>query len=416
MRWLHGFPLVVAATAVAGAAGYLITWWVAREIGLVAYPVFAVFWAFMYVLIGSLAGIQQELTRATLPNGHHLSGGHNHHARNFALVAAGVVAVLVIGTAPVWVDVAFPSVGWALVWPLAVGAGSWVLVATIAGSFYGTSQWTPIAAMVVLDPVLRLIALVIALSLTHDVVVLGWLVALPVPTVIAVLWPMLRPRLRRVPEIDVGLARLTWNVMRTVIAAAALSLMVSGLPLLFRISTRGHTAQLGLVILTVTLTRAPLIVTVMSLQSFLIVRFRDRTGSLLRAVLALFGIVGAAAVVLAVLGSLVGPAVFGWLFPNDPRPQGGLIAVLVGSSALVAGLCITAAATLAKSKHLAYSIGWVLAASVTVFALYLPLALTSRVVVALVAGPVCGLVVHFFALAAGRRTLVPSVTEDVREE
>ena len=267
MRRLHGFSFIVAATAVAGVAGYVITWWVAREIGLVAYPVFAVFWAFMYVLIGSLSGIQQEVTRATQPAPAPQAGGHNHHARNFALIAALVVAAVIVGSAFLWVSPVFPLSGWALVCPLAVGAASWVFVATILGSLYGTSQWLPIATIVVLDPMIRLAALVVGLSFTHDLAVLGWLVALPVPATIILLSPLLRRRLARVPETDVGIGRLTWNVIRTVVAAAALSLMVSGLPLLLRISTHGQSVELGLLILTITLTRAPLIVTVMSLQA-----------------------------------------------------------------------------------------------------------------------------------------------------
>jgi O-antigen/teichoic acid export membrane protein len=402
MRRLHGFSFIVAATAVAGAAGYVITWLVAREIGLVDYPVFAVFWAFMYVLIGSLSGIQQEITRATQPEPAPRAGGHNHHARNFALIAALVVAAAIVGSAFLWVGSVFPHSGWTLVWPLAVGAASWVFVATILGSLYGTSQWLPIATIVVLDPMIRLAALVVGLNFTHDLAVLGWLVALPVPATIVLLSPMLKRRLARVPETDVGIGRLTWNVTRTVLAAAALSLMVSGLPLLLRISTQGQSVELGLLILTITLTRAPLIVTVMSLQSFLIVRFRDHASSMWRTLFVVLGLLLAVAVVFAALGWAFGPPIFGWLFPKDPLPAGWLIATLVGSSAMVAAMCITAAAALASSEHFVYSLGWVVAAVVTVASLFVPLPLTPRAVLALFAGPASGLVIHGIGMALVR--------------
>jgi hypothetical protein len=398
------FSTVIIATAIAGVAGYLITWWVARQIGLAAYPAFAVFWAFLYLLIGSLSGVQQEITRATRPYGHPAAAPiHNHHARNFAFTAAFVVAVAIIGSAPLWVGRVFPADQWQLVWPLAVAAGSWVFVAVIIGCLYGTSQWSALAWVIVVDPTLRLLGLVVALGFTHSLVVLAWAVALPVPATIIILWPMLRSRLASVPDTDVSYGRLAWNAARIVLAAAALSLIVSGFPLVLGVTTRGQSTQLGLLILVITLARAPLIVTVMSLQSFLIVRFRDHATSIWRTFFAIQGYLVVVAVVLAALGWFVGPPAFALIFPHDPRPAGWLVAVLVGSSALVAAMCVSAAAALSRSQHVTYSLGWVVAALVTVGALMSPLDLVSRAVLALIAGPCAGLLVHAAGLIFSRR-------------
>jgi hypothetical protein len=206
-----------------------------------------------------------------------------------------------------------------------------------------------------------------------------------------------------VPETDVGFGALVWNVARTVFAAAALSLMVSGFPLALGVTTAGQAAQVGLLILLITLTRAPLIVTVMSLQSFLIVRFRDHAATMWRTFFTLISLLFAGAVVLAALAWLLGPPVFSALFPKDPRPDGALLAVLVGSSALVAAMCISAAAALSRSEHLLYSVGWIVAAVVTVLGLLVPLPLVPRAIVALVAGPTAGLLVHAIGIAASRR-------------
>jgi O-antigen/teichoic acid export membrane protein len=403
MRRLHGFAIVVAGTAVAGVAGYLITWWVARQIGLGEYREFAVFWAFVYLLIGALSGIQQEVTRATRP---HPSTApavpHARTVRNFAITAAIVVAAVVCATSPLWVGRVFPTEGYALVWPLAVAASSWVFFSVVAGSLYGTSQWTPLASIIVLDPVLRLLALVVALMFSHDLVLVAWMVAFPVPATLILLSPLLRRRLATVPDPDVGYGQLAWNVTRTVLAAAALSLIVSGFPLVLGVTTHGQSSALGLLILAITLTRAPLIVTVMSLQSFLIVRFRDHSSTMWRTFLSIQGVLVAAAAILAALGWWLGPSVFGLLFPHDPRPAGWLLAVLVGSSALVAALCVSAAAVLARAEHLVYSLGWVVAAVVTVVALLTPFDLISRTVLALVAGPLAGLIVHAIGLISLR--------------
>lgn len=405
-----GVSLIVGATAIAGVAGYVITWWVARRIGFASYAVFAIFWAFLYLVVGSLAGIQQEVTRATRPVAPG-STAPDHRARNFGIVAAAIVFALVVATAPLWVIAVFPRSGWGLVWPLAVGAASYVLVAVLSGMLYGTSRWLPLAWMIVIDPVLRLVALTVVLLYTTEIIALAWVVVLPLPLMLVVVIAVIRRQVFGRSSIDVGYRRLTWNVLRIVIAAAGLSLMVSGFPLIFGITTRHDpAATVGLLILTITLTRAPLIVTVLALQSLLIVRFRDHTRTFWRTFFALQGLLMALSVVLAALGWLVGPAVFGLLFGSEAVPEGWFIAVLVASSALVAGMSVTASAVLSRSQHFVYSLGWVVAAAITVLSLMTPLDLIARTVLALIAGPLAGLVVHSVGLAKSewaRRAIIP---------
>ena len=68
--------------------------------------------------------------------------------------------------------------------------------------------------------------------------------------------------------------------------------------------------------------------------------------------------------------------------------------MLVASSALVAALCVTAAAVLAAGRHDVYVVAWVLAAVVTILVMVAPLDFLLRVDVALIAGPLAGLAVH----------------------
>jgi hypothetical protein len=147
-----------------------------------------------------------------------------------------------------------------------------------------------------------------------------------------------------------------------------------------------------------------LIVIAMSLQSYFIVTFRDDAEHFWRQFLRLQALIVGAGIVLALAGWLLGPWVFGLLFPGSLRPDGSFIAVLVLSSALVGSLCVSAPAVLARSQHFVYSAGWVVAAMVTVVALTLPLDFTTRTLLALLSGPVAGLIVHASYLAvAGRR-------------
>lgn len=391
---ISGFAIILIATAIAGIASYAVTILVPNRIGLEGYALFAVFWSFIYLLVGALGGIQQEVTRATM-----LAVGesrrHASRARSFGLLAGGIVFVVIVGTAPLWVGSVFPDNGWDLVWPLAVGASSYVMVAVLAGSLYGVAAWVPLALMITLDAVLRLIALSLTLAFTSDIVVLAWAVAVPFPLALGILWPFTRHSIVGKTELDVGYRDLTWNVARTVVAAAATAVMVSGFPLLLGLTSHSEAkATLGMFIVTITLTRAPLIVVALSLQSYFVVHFRDNAEHFWRQLLGLLGIVLAGGALLAVAGWFLGPPVYHFLFPNKLEPDAALFAILVGSSALVAALCVSAPAVLARSQHFVYTAGWVAAAIVTIISLLLPLDFASRTIGALIAGPVVGLLVH----------------------
>jgi hypothetical protein len=394
------FELILVATVIAGIASYGVTIIVPGRIGLAAYSVFAVFWAALYLVVGALSGVQQEITRGT----HRVAVGSDPQAnrsRNLALVAAAVVFVVVIASSPLWAEAVFPSAGYALVWPLAVGTASYVLVAVAAGSLYGLAGWLSAALMISVDAVLRLVAILVVLAFTHDLVALAWAVVLPFPIALAVLWPVIRRSVVGHAQLDVGYRAVTWNVLRTVVAAASTGVMVSGFPLLLGItSPREPAALLGLFVLAITLTRAPLIVVAMSLQSYFTVTFRDAGPAFWRQFVKLLGLIAAAGGGLAILGC---PAVFAFLFPGRLVPEGLFIAGLVISSAMVGAMCVSAPAVLARSQHFVYSLGWVVGAFATIGALLLPLDFTARTMTALFAGPTLGLFVHLGYLIVARR-------------
>ena len=397
-----GLSLILIATAIAGVSSYAIQWIVPRAIGFADYATFAVFWATLYLVIGSLFGMQQEVTRATQPVATDATPAVNR-ARNFGLAAAAVTFALVLATSPLWTAAVFPGYGWSLAIPLAAGAASYAMVAVLGGSLFGLEQWGAAAALLLVDALLRVAGILIVLAFSHDLVALAWAAVAPFPLSIVVLWPFIRSRVVGRAQLDVGYRALTWNVGRTITAAVATSLMVSGFPLLYGIAASDFSDELvGMVILAATLVRAPLIVVTMALQGYLLVQFKNAPEGTARLLARLLGLVLVAGLILAALGWLVGPAVFGWLFPGEPVPGEWFIAALVLSSALVAGMCVTAAAVLARSRHHLYTAGWVTGAVVTIAALFLPLDLEALAIAALLAGPVAGLGVQLVGLAARR--------------
>jgi hypothetical protein len=404
-RAVSGFTLILGATAIAGVASYAVALLVPGVIGLADYKTFSIFWSSIYLVVGALSGIQQEVTRAT---GHRDTGSATRSggsARNFAGLAAVAVFVAVVGSAPLWQAAVFPLFGWSLVWPLAVGAASYVAVAVLCGSLYGITRWVPLASLMTADALLRLVGILVVLAFTRDIVTLAWAVALPFPGAIVLLWLFIRRSIVGKSQLDVGYAALTRNVLGTTLAAASTGIMVSGFPLILGLTSPDEPdALLGLYILCITVTRAPLIVVAMSLQSYFIVTFRDAETGFWRSFLRLEGAVLAAGVVLAAAAWAVGPWVYSLLYPGRLAPDGGFLAVLVLSSALVGAMCISAPAVLARSKHSVFVIGWGVAAVVTVLALLLPVDLATRTFTSLLAGPVAGLAVHaVYLVVVGRR-------------
>jgi O-antigen/teichoic acid export membrane protein len=395
----NGAVLILGATVVAGVSGYLVTWVVYRGVGPAQYALFAVFWATLYLVVGGLSGIQQEITRASrrIEVG---TRARASRARTFGIVAAALVALVVVASAPLWQGRVFPDAGWALVWPLAVGASSYVLVATLSGSLYGVGQWRSLGLMIATDGLLRILLVGVALVFTHDVVTLAWLVALPFPLAILLLWPVIRGGFVGRSDLDVGYRALTWNVARTVLASISTAVLVSGFPLVLGLfGTDVKAILLGELIFTITLTRAPLIIGVLALQSLLLVRFRDG-GSRRATWLTVMGIVAVGVVVLGALGWGFGEPVLGWISGHAVQLDGAFIAVLVVSSGLVAALTVSGAAILAAGHHLPYVISWGVAALATIACMALPGDFLTRVGAALLIGPLTGLAVDAVWLAS----------------
>jgi len=403
-RRVSGFVLILAATAVAGVASYAAQTLVYGGIDAADYATFAAFWSFIYLVVSALGGIQQEVTRGTREQAPDATPQVNR-ARNFGLAASAVVFIAIVVSAPIWVSTAFPDSGWAMVWPLAVGTASFVMVAVLCGSLYGISQWGALAALMSADAVLRLIALVIVVVVGGDTLALAWAIALPFPAAVVLLWPFIRRSLVGRTQLDVGYRAVTWNVARTMVAAVSTGIMVSGFPLLLQLTSASEPKSLvGLYVFCITLARAPLIVVAMSLQSYFIVMFRNAGSGFWRPFLRLQGVMFAGGIALAGLAWWLGPPVYDLFYPDKQVPDGSFLAVLVLSSALVGSLCLAAPAVLARSEHVVYAAGWGASAVVTVAMLLLPLDFGVRTVLSLLVGPVAGLVVYGWYLLRAHRS------------
>ena len=399
----RGATLILAATAVAGGSGYIANAVVGATSRAAEYAVFGVFWSALYLVIAALSGVQQEVARASRPV---RTGEPSEGVRRFTLLAVLAAGTAVAASSPLWLA-AIDGVG-GFVWllPILIGATGYVVVTVISGVLYGLQLWVPIALFSTVDGVLRLILVLVAVALGGDPVLLAWAVVLPFPLTPLLLWLLVRRRVVGRFVLDVGLGELARNSLRSVGATIATGVMISGFPLVLAlVAPTSPAAELGAVVLAINLVRAPLVIVVLSLQSYFVVRFRTLGRDAMSLFVRVVAVIAAATVLVSLVVLLVGP----WAV-QTVWPQYGLSASLLVGLVLASGvlgvLCLSGPLTLAAGLHSAFFAGWVVAATGTVLLLLLPLALDERVLLSLIVAPVLGIAVHLIAVVLQRRSAV----------
>jgi O-antigen/teichoic acid export membrane protein len=174
---------------------------------------------------------------------------------------------------------------------------------------------------------------------------------------------------------------------------------------LLKLTSNDLGAQGGVIILAVTLTRAPLLVPLTAMQGNLIVHFVDERTDRLRALVVPAAIIGGIGAVGVLAAGIVGPWLLRVAFGPQYDANSALLAWLTGAAVAIAMLTLTGAAAVAAALHRAYSLGWVGATVASGLLLLLPLPLETRTVVGLLCGPLVGIGVHLLALRrAGHST------------
>nr|WP_157516837.1 hypothetical protein [Mycobacterium sp. MS1601] len=390
---------VGVATAVTAVCGYLVLYLAARDLDPAGFSVFAVFWGAFGLVSGAAFGLLQQTTREvrlaaastsdTLPR--------THPMRVAAAVGAAAAAALA-GSAALWAPHVFTDARLLSVILLALGLAGVCLHATLLGSLAGVNQWSHYGALMATDAVLR-VAVAVA------TVVVGWgLVGFLFATVAGagswLLMLALSPTARAAARLVARESPRSFlrGAAHAVAATGASAILVMGFPVLLQATSGGNLgAAGGVVILAVTLTRAPLLVPLTAMQGNMIAYFVDH-GRELRALARPGALVAALGVVAVLLAGLVGPWLMQVGFGAAYTVDGSLLAWLTAGAVAIALLTVTGAAAVAAALHRAYSLGWVSATVMSALLLTLPLPLETRTVVALLCGPVVGIGVHVVAL------------------
>ncbi|KQZ82071.1 hypothetical protein ASD56_14370 [Microbacterium sp. Root166] len=392
-----GLRAILVATVVAGALGYAIQLLApALLTDDAAYVAFSVYWSTLYLCVAALSGVQQEVTRAARPV---VDEPPTPVLRQFTLIAIGVVLAAVAVLALLFGNEILPDSTVALAVCLAIGVVGYLMVAVLSGVLYGLRLWLAVAWLTIVDAGIRAVLVVIALALGLAPEWIALAVSVPFGLAFLAVWLRTRPTVVGAFRLDVRLRRLIAHTLGTVVAAASMGAMLSGLPMFLGLTAhRSETAVLAGLILAVTLTRAPIVVPLLALQSYFISIFREGGRGMLRRILLALATAAGGVLLLSVAAWFIGPFVIGLVSSGRFEISSAMMAVITASAGLVALMCITGPALVSQSRHVPYAAGWLVAALLTVGFLLLPLPMEARLTAALLVPPAIGLVTHLIEL------------------
>lgn len=379
---------------------------------------FLMFWSALFLVYGIIGSLQQEVTRAV---GNARLRDISNGAR-VVTVAVGfgvVLAVLTALSSPLWAPdkmKSAPLIGITLI------AGSVIFYAvqpSMTGSAAAQKSWYLFAGLSGGEALWRLAAMAIAAFFWGSVVSLeaAAVSAVFVWVISAFLFKDARRALRA--RADVGVRRLSRNILLAMGSSIAYSVLVVGFPLFLESSTRDQTSEyakttVAVLVLMISICRSPIMMPLQAFQGVAIAAFLKQQHRPIAALIkpsALFVAVGAVG---AVLAAWIGPWLFALIYsPNSDMKRavygdivnGWILGLLTFASAILALIVLTGTASLALNAHRVYVLGWAVAAIVSIALLFiLPFDVITRALISLYVGPLMGFIVHLAGIRSVARS------------
>ena len=376
----------------------------ARYLSLADNARFSLFWSVMFLAFGIVSGLAVETTRSTTAaNSSKQSTSQKSSVSVLIIMVCSVGSVLVVlgGTLPAW-HLAIPAFsdrdGWLVCLAIVIGAVGYAGQSVLVGALSGREAWSVYAAITFTEASVRMALLILAAVFGGGVIEFAfatvfaeyaWIVFL-------VLSPTVRASLKQ--RTDVPAEKFARRVGGAILGLGASSILLVGFPWLIGLTTP-EVIVLGAapLMLAISLTRAPLMVPISALYNVAVSYFTKRQQGMLH----MLRFVLLALLIAGVLGGALAWAIGPWLLslvrPDYELPGMTLAGLMLGA-ACIAMVTITGIICQSNAKYAHYLIGWLVAVAVAVGLLTTPFGLTTRTILALIVGPLCGMSVHLFFL------------------
>ncbi|MCS5734910.1 hypothetical protein [Herbiconiux daphne] len=408
----RSFVGVGAASLVSAAVGFAVIIIVPNVLDKPEATLFLTFWAFLFAWFGILGGLSSETTRAVHASDRSPVAASERREPRMLPVGLGVgvaLGVLLWATSFWWAPVLLHEYAY-LALPLSAAIALYSGHATIVGILGGRLQWPTYVRLVIGDSVLRIVLVVVVAVVAASVA--GFAVAASASTVAWLIGLLFSPTLRSAARAraDNRLPEFLKRVGHASLASGSSAVLVVGFPVVLSLTTSPEAYLLATPLLAaITLTRAPLLIPLNAYQGVAIAHFVNNRSAGIRTLVPVVRLLALVAVVGAVLGWLLGPWLLTVFYGPTYVVAPATIAGLVIAAGMLALLTLTGALCLAIDRHRSFSLGWIAATVLAIVILLLPLGvgIEARAVLALVIGPVAGLVVHYLALRPGAAARAP---------
>jgi hypothetical protein len=362
---------------------------------------FMLFWSALYVPIGILNGLALETTRSlsttSLTSTTRLSGTP---MKKVIPVAVAAVAVAALALSPTWrfsLPTGDPASAWALAAAIVLGLCGTAGHMSFTGGLAGARLWRSYAATVMANGLLRVLLMGSCALGGGGLVALAFAAAVPEHAWLGVLALSRRARSVTDRPTDAPPGVFVRRALKAMLGQGASALLVVGFPWLLGLTTgTADKALAAPLFLSITLTRAPLMVPLAAFQNVAVAHFSRHRGSA-SAASRLLGLVATVGLVGAGLAWLIGPWCLSLIKP-DYTIGGLILAGLTLGATAIALLTLTGILAQSQTKYRVYLAGWLIAVGAAVAFLLTPFSMATRAILALVGGPLIGVAVHLVGL------------------
>ena len=359
---------------------------------------FQVWWSAMFVMFGLLTGLQNETVRSTTRAND--VGGTGPRASRVAPVVVGLVVVLGIATLPLWSQGLGAASGTQPFWlagALLYGVAFTAFTVVVLGAAAGSRAWRLVALATGADAGTRLVLVGVVYLTGGGIEQFAWASVLSTTVIVFFLAFSRTVRRTLTTRMDAPGRVYLARVLTSMLALGAYSLLVVGFPLLLSLTTeQAELKTAAAFMLAISLTRAPFLVPLNALQGVAISYFTTSRSRGPTAGLKLVGGVMGCGVAVGALAFAVGPWLMQLLAGQSVSRL--VLALLTLGGATIAVLTLTGVMCQSSGLYRFFLGGWLLAVAVSVALLLLPLPVTVKGIIALLAGPLVGASLHLFGI------------------